>query len=58
MFLMADTPHPSTVSRMIKIFGDPPLHLIGLGIIAILSHLILYSPFAVINKLKQKKTDK
>lgn len=53
MFLMADTPHPSTVTRMINLFGAPPMHLIGLGIITVLSHLILYSPIALINKIKK-----
>ncbi|MBD3393171.1 MAG: TIGR02206 family membrane protein [Chitinivibrionales bacterium] len=47
MFLMADTPHPSTVTRMIHIFGEPPLHMIGLGIVAVFSVLVLYAPFAI-----------
>jgi len=46
MFLMADTPHPSTVTKMIKLFGQPPRHIIGLGIVAALSVLVLYAPFA------------
>ncbi|HMB00917.1 MAG TPA: TIGR02206 family membrane protein [Spirochaetota bacterium] len=50
MFLMADTPHPSTVTRMINIFGNPPRHLAGLGLVAILSHLLLYIPFLFIRK--------
>lgn len=47
MFLMADTPHPSTVTKMIKIFGEPPRHMIGLGLVAVVSLLVLYTPFAI-----------
>ena len=47
MFLMADTPHPSTVTKMIKLFGAPPRHLIGLGLVAVVSLLVLYIPFAI-----------
>jgi hypothetical integral membrane protein (TIGR02206 family) len=57
MFLMADTPNPSTVTKMISIFGEPPMHLIGLGIITILSHLVLYSPFAIMDKIKKNKQE-
>lgn len=56
MFLMADTPHPSTVTRMIRIFGEPPRHIIGLALVAVVSHLILYIPFAVKDMLARKKT--
>ena len=57
MFLMADTPHPSTISKLIKIFGEPPFHMIGLTIVALLSHFILYAPFGLpnfYNKVKDK----
>lgn len=47
MFLMADTPHPSTVTKMIAIFGEPPRHLIGLGMVVAVSLLVLYTPFAI-----------
>ncbi|MBD3320558.1 MAG: TIGR02206 family membrane protein [Chitinivibrionales bacterium] len=53
MFLMADTPHPSTVTKMISIFGEPPRHIIGLGIVAILSVLFLYLPFAIRDRAKK-----
>ena len=51
MFLMSDTPHPSTVTKMIGLFGQPPRHMIGLGIVAAVSVAILYVPFAVIDLL-------
>jgi hypothetical integral membrane protein (TIGR02206 family) len=57
MFLMADTPHPSTVTKMIGLFGDPPRHMIGLGIVALFSMLILYVPFYV-KDLIQKSREK
>jgi hypothetical integral membrane protein (TIGR02206 family) len=47
MFLMADTPHPSTATKMIALFGPPPRHIIGLGIVSIMSVVLLYAPFAV-----------
>lgn len=53
MFLMADTPNPSTVSKMIKIFGPPPRHTIGLMFVAIISIVILYIPFAVKDLIKK-----
>lgn len=55
MFLMGDTPHPSTVTKMIQIFGAPPRHIIGLGLVAIASHLILYAPFAIKDLITKKK---
>jgi hypothetical integral membrane protein (TIGR02206 family) len=47
MFLMADTPHPSMVSRMIALFGAPPRHVLGLGMVGALSVVLLYAPFAL-----------
>jgi len=47
MFLMADTPHPSTVSKMIALFGDPPRHVLGLGVVAAVSYAVLYAPFFI-----------
>ena len=47
MFLMADTPHESIVSKMIKIFGPPPRHIIGLGLVSAVSIAVLYIPFAI-----------
>ena len=46
MFLMADTPVESTVSKMIRMFGAPPRHILGLGLVAAVSILVLYAPFA------------
>ena len=56
MFLMADTPHPSTVTRMIKIFGEPPWHIIGLMLVTVVSILVLYAPFAIWDKFKKSKS--
>jgi hypothetical integral membrane protein (TIGR02206 family) len=54
-FLMADTPQPSTVTKMITLFGRPPRHLIGLGMVVLLSLLLLYSPFAIIDAVKKRR---
>jgi hypothetical integral membrane protein (TIGR02206 family) len=53
MFLMAGTPHPSTVTRMIDLFGAPPRHMIGLSLIAALSILILYVPWLIADRIKK-----
>lgn len=53
LFLMADTPHPSTVTRMIALFGEPPRHIIGLVLVVVVSHGVLYLPFALRNKRKK-----
>ncbi|MCP4602655.1 MAG: TIGR02206 family membrane protein [Proteobacteria bacterium] len=61
MFLMADTPHPSTVTKMIKVFGEPPRHTIGLGLVSVVSILTLYVPFAIkdlVVKLRGKPTQR
>lgn len=57
LFLMGDTPHPSTVTRMIAFFGEPPRHIIGLGLVSVFSILILYIPFLFIdvNSILKKK---
>lgn len=47
MFLMADTPHPSTITKMIELFGEPPRHMIGLGIVGALTMVILYIPWII-----------
>jgi hypothetical integral membrane protein (TIGR02206 family) len=54
MFLMADTPHPSTVTKMIGLFGEPPRHMIGLALVALVSILILYVPWVIVD-LKNKR---
>ena len=55
MFLMADTPHPSTVTKMIALFGAPPRHMIGLALVALVSILILYIPWLIVDFRKKKK---
>lgn len=57
MFLMADTPQPSTITKMIRVFGAPPMHIIGLGLVASASYLLLYAPFAVKDLVHKKKKD-
>ena len=54
MFLMADTPNPSTVTKMIALFGDPPRHMLGLSMVAFASILILYAPWWVVDLRKKK----
>lgn len=60
MFLMADTPQPSTVTQMIALFGEPPRHILGLGLVAVVSIVVLYVPFyfCEIFKKTQLKTEK
>lgn len=56
-FLMADTPNPSVVTKMIAIFGAPPRHIIGLGGICIVTYTVLYVPFFladVISSMRKK----
>jgi hypothetical integral membrane protein (TIGR02206 family) len=52
MFLMADTPNPSTITKMIALFGKPPRHMIGLSMVALVSILILYVPWVVVDLKK------
>ncbi len=54
MFLMADTPQPSAVTKMIQLFGDPPRHIIGLGLIAMVSYGVLYAPFMIKNLIGKR----
>ena len=49
MFLMADTPNPSTITKMIALFGAPPRHMIGLAIVALVSIIVLYVPWVVVD---------
>lgn len=51
-FLMADTPHPSTVTKMIALFGEPPRHMIGLGGVIIVTYTVLYIPFFIYDRIK------
>ncbi len=54
MFLMADTPHPSTITKMIALFGEPPRHMIGLSMVSLVSILVLYLPWLIVD-VKNKK---
>ncbi len=56
MFLMADTPQPSMVTRMIALFGPPPRHILGLGLVTLVSALILYVPWLIVD-IKKKPRD-
>ena len=56
MFLMADTPHKSTITKMIALFGEPPRHMIGLSMVALFSILILYIPWLIVD-LRNKKRE-
>ncbi len=51
MFLMADTPQPSTITKMIALFGEPPRHMIGLSAIAFVSIALLIIPWLIKDKL-------
>ena len=55
MFLMADTPHPSTITKMIALFGEPPRHMIGLSLVALVSILVLYIPWLIVDLRKKRK---
>ncbi len=54
-FLMADTPNPSTVTEMIALFGEPPRHLIGLGLVIFITYVVLYTPFFISDLIRGKK---
>jgi hypothetical integral membrane protein (TIGR02206 family) len=56
MFLMADTPQPSTVSKMIALFGEPPRHVLGLGLVSLASLFILYVPWFIVDLAKRKRS--
>ncbi|MFW5800077.1 MAG: TIGR02206 family membrane protein [Spirochaetota bacterium] len=61
MYLMGPTPNPSLVDILIKIFGEPPLHIIGLELIAIATFIIIYMPFLIkdiISKIKKNEREK
>lgn len=52
LFLMADTPQPSLVTKLIAVLGEPPRHIIGLAGVSVVSVAILYTPYLALDKLR------
>ncbi len=48
-------PNPSIYDILINIFGQPPMHIIGLEILGALLGLLLYAPWGIRTLIKNKK---